>query len=207
MNQFLCLTQPSINFTINVGKIMIHSLTNRYWTFFSLAILTLSAIWIALTTIYAPSTTQGRVPAPRPGFLAPDFTLQTFDGQMVSLSQFHGQPVILNLWASWCPPCKAEMPAIQQVYSAYQNQGLVVLGVNMTSQDDIASAQRFAKQAGVTFPVLLDQTGEVARSYEMRALPTTVFIDQNGMIQDLVVGGPLSKSMLRSKALQLLEAK
>ncbi len=178
---------------------------NWRWTIFSLAILALSAVWIGLTAVYAPATTQGQAPAPQPGFLAPDFELQTLDGQTLSLAQFHGQPVILNLWASWCPPCKAEMPAIQSMYSAYHEQGLVVLGLNMTSQDDLGNAQAFAQQAGVTFPVLLDQDGSVARRYEMRALPTTVFIDRNGVIQEVVVGGPLSEAMLRSKALQLLE--
>ncbi len=178
---------------------------NRRWTIFSVAILTLSAVWIGLTAMYAPATTQGQAPAPRAGFLAPDFDLQTLDGQTVTLAQFRGQPVILNLWASWCPPCKAEMPAIQAMYSAYHEQGLVVLGLNMTSQDDLGNAQAFAQQAGVTFPVLLDRDGSVARRYEMRALPTTVFIDRKGVIQEVVVGGPLSESMLRSKALQLLE--
>ncbi len=180
---------------------------NRRWTVFSVAILALSAVWIGLTAVYAPATTQGRMPAPRPGFLAPDFELQTLDGQSLSLSQFRGQPVILNLWASWCPPCKAEMPSIQSTYSAYKDQGLVVLGLNMAFQDDVNNTRSFTQQAGVTFPVLLDQDGSVARRYEMRALPTTVFIDRSGVIQDVVVGGPLPESMLRAKALQLMEAK
>ncbi len=181
--------------------------SNHRWTIFSLTILAISAAWIGLTAAYAPATTQGRTPAPRPGFLAPDFKLQTLDGQTLTLAQFRGQPVIVNLWASWCPPCKAEMPAIQSMYSAYKDKGLVVLGLNMTSQDDVGSAQSFAQKAGVTFPILLDRDGSVARRYEMRALPTTVFIDRNGLIQDVVVGGPLPESMLRSKAELLLEAK
>lgn len=176
----------------------------RRWTLFSLIILSVSAAWVALTTVYAGETTGGKIAAPRPGFLAPDFELQTLTGENIRLGQLHGRPVILNLWASWCPPCKAEMPAIQRVYAAYSDRGLAVLGVNMTYQDDAESAQRFAREQGVTFPILLDRDGSVGRQYEMRALPTTFFIDGDGVIQDVVVGGPLSEALLRSKALQLL---
>jgi cytochrome c biogenesis protein CcmG, thiol:disulfide interchange protein DsbE len=113
--------------------------------------------------------------------------------------------VILNLWASWCPPCKAEMPALENVHRQYERDGLVVLGVNMTYQDSASRAVQFLLEEGLTFPVVMDTDGSVGRRYQMRALPTTFFIARDGMIHSLEVGGPLPEAMLRAKAIELLE--
>jgi peroxiredoxin len=183
------------------------SLFIRRWTLFSGLILALAAAWIGFTARLGTETTQGRIPAPRPGFLAPDFTLQTLAGETVRLGDLEGQPVILNLWASWCPPCRSEMPAIQAVYEDYQAEGLQVLALNTTYQDSLRDVQGFVDQLGLTFPILIDPDGAASRPYELNSLPSTYFIRADGMIMDVVVGGPMPEALLRAKALELLEAR
>ncbi len=147
---------------------------------------------------------QGRPPAPQVGFQAPDFTLTTLDGQTLTLSELRGRPVILNFWASWCPPCKAEMPAMQRVYEDYQAQGLHIVAVNSTTTDPLPNVQAFVDQYGLTFPIPLDQEGRVFAAYRVYSLPTTFFIDAQGVIQDIVIGGPMAEALLRGRAEALL---
>lgn len=151
------------------------------------------------------STTSGAIPAPQKGFLAPDFTLTTAQGGEIALSSLRGRPVLINLWASWCPPCRAEMPAIQKVYEEYASQGFVVLAVNTAYQDDQAKALEFAEELGLTFPILWDLDGTTSNQYHLRALPTSFFIDANGIVQEVVVGGPMSEALLRVRVQQLFE--
>ena len=120
---------------------------------------------------------------------APDFTLKTLDGQQVSLSQFRGQPVLINFWASWCPPCRLEMPDLVRAYEAHQADGFVILAINLTFQDSLPEAQRFVDEFNMSFPVLLDETGEVTTNvYRLFGLPTSVFVDRSGMITHIQVG-------------------
>jgi thiol:disulfide interchange protein len=93
------------------------------------------AAWIWVSATNPGNTTAGQIPAPRQGFLAPDFSLQDLQGETVTLSELRGRPVLINLWATWCPPCRAEMPDMQEVYEAYQEQGFLILAVNATYQD------------------------------------------------------------------------
>lgn len=176
----------------------------KHWRFLSLAALILSAGWIALTARFFPSGTGGRIPAPRQGFLAPDFELTTLEGEAVQLSRLQGQPVIVNFWATWCAPCKAEMPAMQRVYEQFRDQGLVILAVNATNQDTRQAAADFTSQYSLTFPILLDTGAEAAQQYQVRALPVTFFIDRAGNIHDVVIGGPMSEGLLRAQAEQML---
>lgn len=143
-------------------------------------------------------------PAPREGFAAPDFQLPLLGGGEVALADLRGNVVIVNLWASWCPPCRAEMPALQEVYEAYRDRGLEVLAVNTTYQDSEGAAARFVQEYGLRFPVPLDQTGDVSRSYLLRALPTTFFIDRDGVIRNVVIGGPMSKTTIQTTVEALL---
>jgi peroxiredoxin len=118
---------------------------------------------------------------------APDFELPTLDGRKVKLSDFRGQAVLLNFWATWCSPCKIEMPWFVDVQKQYGKDGLVVLGVAM---DDTESAKiaEFAHEMGVNYPVLLG-TDKVSDDYgDVRSLPTTFYIDRNGMIVAKAVG-------------------
>ncbi len=175
------------------------------WYIFSVLALIAGAAWIFASKAEPGSTTNGTIPLPRQGFAAPDFSLNTPDGQKVSLSELRGSPVLVNLWTSWCPPCRAEMPAMQKAYEAYQDQGFVILAVNATNQDSRQDAVDFAGQYGLTFPILLDTSGEVSSLYQLRSLPTSFFIDRHGVIQEVVIGGPMSEALLRTRVQQLME--
>ena len=165
----------------------------------------IGGLWIWASAVPAEATTGGLIPSPREGFLAPDFTLESLSGEQISLSDLRGKAIVLNLWASWCPPCRAEMPALQRVYQENHERGLEVLAVNMTAQDNITAVEDFVQEFNLTFPILLDASGEVGNAYLMRALPTTFFIDQEGIIQRVIVGGPMSEVTLQSTVEQLLE--
>ncbi len=120
--------------------------------------------------------------------LAPDLTLQTLDGQAVSLSGFKGKVVLINFWATWCPPCVREIPRLVRVAETYKEQGLVVLGVNTTFQDDTAKVRQFAADQRISYPVLLDLQGEASKKYPSNLMPTTYLIDRSGKIVHAKVG-------------------
>jgi cytochrome c biogenesis protein CcmG/thiol:disulfide interchange protein DsbE len=175
------------------------------WGILSTIILLACAGWILFSAEPNGATTQGAIPVPRQGFQAPDFNLPDAQGEVVRLSSLRGRPVVINLWASWCTPCRAEMPAIQKVYENYQEKGLVVLGVNATNQDNPQRAIQFAEDLGLTFPILFDNDGEVSQQYLLSALPTTFFIDGSGTIQEVVIGGPMAEALLKIRIEQLIE--
>ncbi len=173
--------------------------------FLALLALTFGVVWIGLSAAPPGTTTGGNISSPRAGFTAPDFTLSTPDGEPITLADLRGHPIILNLWASWCGPCRAEMPALQRVHEAYQDTGLVLLAVNATHQDSQSAALAFAAEYGLTFPVLLDLDGQVSHLYELRALPSTYFIRPDGLIEEVVIGGPMAEALLRTRVERLLE--
>src|SRR5512133_794085 len=146
----------------------------------SLLILMAGLAWIAASADHTGASTAGGIPAPQKGFLAPDFTLADPHGRTYTLSGLRRQALIVNVWATWCPPCKGEMPALEAAYRKYGTQGLTVLGVNATDQDAPLDIVPFVHRYGLTFPVLLDETGEVRRRYQVRSLPSTFFIDSDG---------------------------
>jgi cytochrome c biogenesis protein CcmG/thiol:disulfide interchange protein DsbE len=125
---------------------------------------------------------------------APEFALQTVDGRPVKLSDYRGQVVLLNTWATWCPPCRAEMPDLEAYYRDHQDDGFVVLAIN--SQESVDTVTGFLGDHGFTFPVLLDPDGVVMSSYEIRGLPTSFFIDRDGMVRG-VWSGQLSPARLK----------
>lgn len=175
------------------------------WSLFSLLVLAISAIWIWHSAIPVDASSGGRIASPHKGFYAPDFSLPTLSGEIITLSELHGRPVLINLWATWCPPCRAEMPDLQTIYETYQELGFLVLAVNATYQDSSASVSTFVEEYELTFPVLMDLDGETARQYQMRALPTSFFIDRDGVIQEVIVGGPMAPALLQVRVEQLLE--
>jgi thiol-disulfide isomerase/thioredoxin len=144
-------------------------------------------------------------PSPREGFLAPDFTLDTLDGKKVTLSELRGKIVIINLWATWCPPCRAEMPALENAYKQYKESEVIILGLNVTNQDSEKDIPSFVKEFGLTFPILLDRDGSVSALYQLRGLPTTYFVNRKGIIRTVVVGGPMNETFIRSKIEALLQ--
>ena len=176
--------------------------SKHLWTALMVGVLLLGGAW----------TWWGRVPfagrnvsagaVPQIGFTAPDFTLETLDGGTVTLSELRGQVVVINLWATWCPPCRAEMPALERVWNQYRDDGLTVLAVNQ--QERASRVRAFVEELGLTFPVLLDRNGTVGARYRLRALPTTFFIGRDGVIRDVVLGGPMSEALIASKVSGLL---
>ena len=136
--------------------------------------------WILFSADKSGTSTAGKIPAPQTGFLAPDFALKTPEGETIQLSDFRGQPVLVNLWATWCPPCRAEMQTLETVYNDYKDQGFIVLAVNMTSQDDPQAVLPFVTERGLTYPILLDDKGEIAKAYQMKSLPSSFFINRDG---------------------------
>lgn len=175
-----------------------------HWILLFSTVLALGTTWILVSAADPASTTSGMIPSPREDFLAPDFTLSTLDKNEITLSDLRGDPIVLNLWASWCPPCRAEMPALNKIYEQYSDRGLNVLAVNMTFQDSEMAARTFADEFSLSFPVLLDRTGIVARLYQMQALPSTYFIDRQGVIRRVIIGGPLPEATLLSEVEALI---
>ncbi len=126
------------------------------------------------------------------GDLAPDFQLQNLDGQVISLSGLRGKPVLINFWATWCPPCVYEMPYMQQIHEEWSATGLVVLAVDIGESP--STVENFMQNNNLSLPVLLDTKQDVATSYGIRSIPTTFFIDKNGIIQDKKIGAFQNKA-------------
>jgi peroxiredoxin len=162
--------------------------------------------WILLSADKTRASTAGRIPAPQKGFLAPDFSLATPKGEQITLSALKGKAVLVNIWASWCPPCRQEMPAIEKNYEQYKERGLIVLGVNATVQDNPLDIVPFINEYGLTFPILLDEIGNVARKYELRSLPSSYFINRDGTINEVVIGGPMSEALLQTRIEEILKS-
>lgn len=170
-----------------------------------LVILALGLVWIYLSADRTNAPSSGTVAAPQQGFLAPDFELNTTSGETVKLSDLRGQAVLVNLWATWCPPCRAEMQSIEKVYNEYKDQGFVVLAVNMTYQDDASRVMPFITEQGLTFPIVLDETGDMAQAYQLRSLPSSYFINRDGIIHEVVIGGPMAEALLRTRVEEILK--
>ena len=124
------------------------------------------------------------------GMKAPDFSLETIDGKTVQLSQFNGKVVIVNFWATWCPPCRAEMPDMQTFYEKYHNQ-VEIVAVNVMVRDSREKVSQFIKDYRLTFPVVLDMDGHVMKQYDIQPIPTSFIIDRQGVIREKHIG-PMS---------------
>lgn len=141
-------------------------------------------------------------PAPQPDHPAPDFALRNLDGSVVRLSELRGQVLLINVWATWCPPCRAEMPTIQAAYEQYAEQGFTVLAVNL--REDPRAVAAFMNQYGLTFPALLDVDGAVSATYRASVLPSSFFVDRQGVIR-AVYRGPMPRSVIAGTVEQLLQ--
>ena len=120
------------------------------------------------------------------GSKAPDFELYDLEGTIHKLSDYQGQPVVLNFWATWCGYCRVEMPYFEEIYEDWEDDGLILFAVNVGESASLA--QSFMDYYGYTIPVLLDSAKTVSRRYAISGYPTTYFIDEDGIIQDRVPG-------------------
>lgn len=133
---------------------------------------------------------------------APQFRLSQLDGGPLALSDFKGRVVVLNFWASWCTPCKREMPNLERVWREFKGRGVVVLGIDV--QDDIEDAAAFVKALGITYPNVFDPSQDRLVAYQVTGIPTTVFIDREQRIRGRFAGGYLGESGLRDLRRQIL---
>lgn len=123
------------------------------------------------------------------GNLAPDFELRSVDGKAMKLSSLRGKKVIVNFWATWCPPCRLEMPEMEKFYTKNKNEGIEILAVNLTkAEKSRADVPAFIEAYGITFPVLLDENSDAARLYGVSSIPASFIIDTQGVIQQKIVG-------------------
>ncbi len=138
-------------------------------------------LYLGLVTNSSKTTPTGL----GPGKTAPDFTLKTLSGKVVSLSDYRGKVVLVNFWASWCPPCREEMPLFKRVYEKYKKKGFEILAVSTDSSVD--PVKKFVKEHGISFTVLMDD-GKVSSTYGIQGLPTSFLIDRDGRILKVRLG-------------------
>jgi peroxiredoxin len=160
----------------------------------------LSTIGIAALFVAVPLLAQ------TPGKTAPAFTLKTLDGTPASLSDFAGHPVLINFWASWCKPCRGEMPSIIAAYNARRQAGLAVLAIDLTDQEgSTKDIKKFQTEFQMPFPVLLDEKGKARKLYALRGVPTSVFVGADGVVR-AVNPGPISDAALQQHLSEILPA-
>ena len=167
---------------------------------------TLGMVVLAFLSGFAGSRAlaMGKRP-PLAGMPAADFTLTDLNGQEQRLSQYRGQIVLLNFWATWCKPCTTEMPAMQSAYDRLREKGFVVLAVNELEDDD--KVREHIRTYQHTFPVLMDRENRVANLYGVYGLPVSVFIDEAGIVQAYIKGGLLTEEKISDEITRIRAAK
>jgi peroxiredoxin len=161
-----------------------------------------NALLTGSTLVALSLTSMSALAKPATGELSPDFTLKSREGGNIKLSEQRGNIVLVNFWASWCGPCREELPAFEELYEEYQDMGVEILAVNV---DDVAEkADVLLQDIEVSFPVLYDTSGEVSELYEVRAMPTTVLIDRDGNVRLLHPGYRKGDEKKYEKAIKML---
>ena len=143
-------------------------------------------LWMAFQTGGSQTVAQTAPERMEQGKPAPNFTAASLARGETALADYTGDVIIVNFWATWCPPCKAEMPDINAFYETHQAEGLVVLAVNAKESESLV--RPFIDANGFTFPVLLDPAGSIVNQYQVRSFPTTVIIDRDGVVRHIQVG-------------------
>jgi thiol-disulfide isomerase/thioredoxin len=166
------------------------------------------AVVLALVIVIVAVWPEGAGPPPpvaaEIGATAPEITASRLEngaaGPTVTLSELRGRPVIVNFWATWCEPCRTEFPALDTVYRKYrQDNQLEVVAVNVQDPAEPEALQSFLGEMGVIFPVWLGSGTGIDRTYNVQAMPTTVFIDRSGVIRHIRIGGPLDREYLEQE--------
>lgn len=152
---------------------------------------------------YTGYVAEGERYAPELNALAPLFEGETLNGQTLKLVDLRGQVVLINFWATWCEPCKAEMPDLQAVYEDYQSRGLVILGVNL--DEGQADISRWVEELGLTFDIVLDERQQIATLYQLRGQPSSYLVAPNGVITQ-VYYGPTTRQSLEAAIAPFLPA-
>lgn len=130
------------------------------------------------------------------GQIAPDFELETLDGETVNLSDYRGKKVLLNFWATWCPPCRSEMPDMQQVHEEFSDEDVEILAVNLTGTESSMSViTDFLDELDITFTILKDEDTTIANIYQANALPTSYLLNTDGSIYNVAIG-PLNYDLM-----------
>lgn len=171
------------------------------WVIWIVTAVLLGGGWIVASREPVINTSSlNLVEAPVVGHLAPNFTAVDTLGRSYELKAYAGQPVVLNFWATWCGPCRVEMPSFQNASRKY-NGRISLLGVNQGESADLI--REFAADVGVSYPLLVDEDSLVSRLYTVNNLPTTIFIDANGVVQEVIIG-IISQAVLEDRIEQLL---
>ncbi|VAW80631.1 Cytochrome c-type biogenesis protein ResA [hydrothermal vent metagenome] len=171
----------------------------------SLSIIALILIWLAPTTSYAElGHGLSRLPTP---VIAPDFSLKDMDDKPYTLSSLRGKVVMVNFWATWCPPCREEIPSMEAVYQALREKGFIVLAINQWETPDHVFSFMGQLEVYPTFPILFDSDSSVSDAFGVKGLPTTVLIDKHGRVVYRAVGGRnFNHTEVRALIQQLLDA-
>lgn len=176
----------------------------RLWSVVAGLVLILGGIWLISSRLPVgnswPATNDQAISAGSASLVgqpAPHFELKNLAGESIRLRDFKGKVVILNFWATWCAPCRAEAPELQA--AAIDNKDkLVIIGINLTVNDTPAQVPNFIEEFGLTFPIVLDETGEVSKMYQVMGLPTSVFIDKDGIVKEVRLG-PINRAYIAAK--------
>lgn len=135
----------------------------------------------------------------------PAFKLLDLEGNVHDSSEYAGKPLIINFWGTFCPPCRDEMPALQSVYEKWKNQGVELIGINLS--EDKLSVNNFVRQVGAKFPILLDRNRQTEKKFGLKQYPTTFFVHADGTIEEVLIGGPLTEEQIAGHIEKLLKAK
>jgi peroxiredoxin len=165
-----------------------------------LRMVVLGIIFVALGSAFYTSYTSDSSPI-KIGEAAPNFTLVNLEGDTVELNDYRGKGVFINFWATWCEPCKIEMPHMDKQYQLMKDQGIEILAINI--QQSELEVSTFTKRLGLTFPILLDLDKSVTNRYGVGQLPSSFFIDKNGIVLSKVAG-PMNERRIHQQ-LQLIK--
>jgi thiol-disulfide isomerase/thioredoxin len=154
----------------------------------------------AAVGVFAAASLQAQLP----GKPAPAFTLKTLEGDTARLAEYLGRPVLINFWATWCKPCRGEMPLLIAAYQAHEEERLAILAIDLTDQErSLKDVRKFQTELQMPFPVLLDEKGKTRKLYALRGVPTSVFVGSDGVVR-AVNRGPIEAAILQRYLTEIL---